>query len=164
MSVTVENPEDALRVSKHSELVVYIPLEMMVLQAALSAPFAPFAPNHIPRAVAQMPAQPAGREQDVPSASSKPSTRSAELDAEAAAARDESWKAEYDRRLGGWREESAVRREAAEKERERWEQLKKDQGTPVSEFAGVFSPLTCTSTNGTHAHLYSKYTKSCRYS
>lgn len=59
---------------------------------------------------------------------SKPITRSAELDDEAAAARDETWKAEYDRHLSSWREESAVRREAAEKEREKWEKVKQGQG------------------------------------
>jgi len=123
---------------------------------------APFALNHIPRA-AQTPTQPAEHGQDVPNTSSKSITRSAELDAEAAAARDDSWKAEYDQHLSGWREESAVRREAAEKEREKWEKLKQGHGNPVPVSAGMLSSLPRTSINESHAHQYSTYTKSCKY-
>lgn len=111
---------------------------------------APFTPNHIPRAVAQTPGQSAEHGQDVPNTSSKPVTRSTELEAEAAAARDETWKAEYDRHLSGWREESAVRREAAEKERERWEKLKQGQGNPSSGFASALSSLPCADINETN--------------
>jgi hypothetical protein len=135
----------------------------MIIDGTQAALGAPFAPNHIPRAVAQTPAQPAEHGQDVLNTSSKPITRSAELDAEAAAARDESWKAEYDQHLSGWREESAVRREAAEKERERWEKLKKGQRNPAPVFAGVLSSLPRTSINETHAHQYSPHTKPFRY-
>jgi len=110
---------------------------------------APFALNYIPRA--QTPAQPVEHEKDVSDTSSKPIIRSVELDAEAAAARDESWKAEYDRHLSGWREESAVRREAAEKERERWEKPKPGQGNPVPVSAGALSSLPRASINVTYA-------------
>lgn len=122
---------------------------------------APFAPNHIPRAVAQTPAQPVEHGQE-PNTSSKPITRSAELNAEAAAARDESWKAEYDRHLSGWRGESAVRREAAEKERGKWEKLKQGQRNPVPVFVGVLSLFPRASINESHAHRYSTYSKSYR--
>ena len=105
-----------------------------------------------------MPAQTAEHEQGVPNMSSKPVARSAELEAEAAAARDESWKAEYDRHLSSWREESAVRREAAEKERERLEKLKQEQGNAVPEFASALSSLRRASINETHSHQYSAYT------
>ena len=98
----------------------------------------------------------------MPNAPSKHITRSTELDAEATAARDESWKAEYDRHLSGWREESAVRREAAEKERERWEKLKQGQGNRASAFPSVLSSLSCTDINETNGHQYSECTKSYR--
>lgn len=99
------------------------------MQAALASSFSsldiPAPPPKAPAASSQQPTNPAS--------SSKPAPKTAEALAEAAAARDESWKSNLDQHTHQWREEAAVRRAAAERERARWEDIRKKEGERVVE-------------------------------
>lgn len=70
-----------------------------------------------------------------------------QLEAERLAAMDDSWKEEYDSRLGSWKAENAARREQSEKLRAEYERQKATE--PVEE-PSLASSIAPTSVGGSY--------------